>query len=526
MDLADPGRDVLLAEQAGCLLWAGRLAEAEATCRELLARDHDPSVTAGVRICLGHTLLDGGRAREALRELEGAAGSAAPASAELATARAFESFARLSLGDLDGASSAAAEARSVDPPAGGHQDTIAAVITLALAAQLRGELDAALQITDDAARRAERSPSGQGHRYRPLWARGLILVELDQLEEARSTLQACIRLAEELGVQLHLPSYQQFLAVEEFTAGDWDDALAQAQASVELAEETGESYARVTGQAVRSLILLHRNDLPGAREAAEAADAELAGTGPRYRSHWAQWARALILEADGQAGQAYAVLAGCWDWCARHGHALEYRVLGPDLTRLALASGDPERARAVAAAVTGLAARNQVSSLAGAALRCRGLVGDDAETLAAAARAYQPGTRPLELAGACEDAGAAYARHGYPDRARPLLEQALALYERLDAGRDLARAEAVLRGAGLRRGRRGPRGRPASGWASLTPAEQAVADLVADGLTNPQIGARLYISRRTVQTHLVHVFAKLDIASRAQLAAQVTRHRG
>ena len=138
-------------------------------------------------------------------------------------------------------------------------------------------------------------------------------------------------------------------------------------------------------------------------------------------------------------------------------------------------------------------------------------------------QAYQGG-RPLELAGACEDAGAAYARHGNSDRARPLLEQAMAIYERLDASRDLARAEAVGRQAGLRRGRRGTRGRPKFGWASLTPAEQAVASLVADGLTNPQIGARLYISRRTVHTHLVHVFAKLDIASRAQLAAQVTRH--
>jgi len=58
-----------------------------------------------------------------------------------------------------------------------------------------------------------------------------------------------------------------------------------------------------------------------------------------------------------------------------------------------------------------------------------------------------------------------------------------------------------------------------------TPAGQAVAILVADGLTNPQIGARLYISRRTVQTHLVGVFAKLDIASRAQLTAQVARRQ-
>jgi DNA-binding CsgD family transcriptional regulator len=179
----------------------------------------------------------------------------------------------------------------------------------------------------------------------------------------------------------------------------------------------------------------------------------------------------------------------------------------------------------VAAVVAGLADQNQVPSLTGAALRCRGLVGDDPETPAAAVQAYQGGTRPLELAGACEDAGVAYARHGDLDRARPLLEQALEIYERLDAGRDLARAEAALRQAGLRRGRRGPRSRPASGWASLTPAEQAVAGLVADGLTNPQIGARLYISGRTVQTHLVHIFAKLDIASRAQLAVEVTRHR-
>jgi DNA-binding CsgD family transcriptional regulator len=218
-------------------------------------------------------------------------------------------------------------------------------------------------------------------------------------------------------------------------------------------------------------------------------------------------------------------MAECWDWCAGLGLAADYGMLGPDLVRLALGCHDRERARAVAAAVTGLAERNQVPSLTGAALRCRGLADDDAETLAAAARAYQPGARPLELAGACEDAGAAFARLGQADQARPLIEQALEIYENLDAGRDVARVEAGLRAAGIRRGRRGPRGRPQAGWLSLTPAEQAVANLVADGLSNPQIGDRLYISRRTVQAHLAHVFAKLDIASRAQLAAQVTARR-
>ncbi len=55
--------------------------------------------------------------------------------------------------------------------------------------------------------------------------------------------------------------------------------------------------------------------------------------------------------------------------------------------------------------------------------------------------------------------------------------------------------------------------------------ELSLAGLVAEGLSNPQIGERLYISRRTVQTHLAHVFAKLDISSRAQLAAEITRQR-
>ena len=95
----------------------------------------------------------------------------------------------------------------------------------------------------------------------------------------------------------------------------------------------------------------------------------------------------------------------------------------------------------------------------------------------------------------------------------------------MSAARDLARAEAILRAAGIRRGRRGTRSRPQFGWRSLTPTEHTVAGLVAEGLSNPQIGERLYISHRTVQTHLAHVFAKLDISARAQLAAEVTRRR-
>ena len=67
---------------------------------------------------------------------------------------------------------------------------------------------------------------------------------------------------------------------------------------------------------------------------------------------------------------------------------------------------------------------------------------------------------------------------------------------------------------------RGPRRRPTTGWASLTTAERDVALLAAQGLTNTEIGQRLFISPRTAKAHLAHVFAKLGITSRRQLSPE------
>jgi predicted ATPase/DNA-binding NarL/FixJ family response regulator len=86
-------------------------------------------------------------------------------------------------------------------------------------------------------------------------------------------------------------------------------------------------------------------------------------------------------------------------------------------------------------------------------------------------------------------------------------------------GQDLTLAEAV---AYVTRGR-GSRARPALGWDSLTPTELAVVQAVAEGLSNPQIAARMFISRRTVTTHLTSIFRKLGISSRTELAARAAR---
>ncbi|MBT2544699.1 helix-turn-helix transcriptional regulator [Streptomyces sp. ISL-44] len=119
-----------------------------------------------------------------------------------------------------------------------------------------------------------------------------------------------------------------------------------------------------------------------------------------------------------------------------------------------------------------------------------------------------------------EDLAVARAWHGDLAGSRSALTRAVAGYEDLGARWDVARADARLRSLGVRRGSRSARRRPANGWEALTPAELKVALLVAQGRSNPEIASALFLSRRTVQTHVSHILAKLQVRSRAAVAAQ------
>lgn len=114
---------------------------------------------------------------------------------------------------------------------------------------------------------------------------------------------------------------------------------------------------------------------------------------------------------------------------------------------------------------------------------------------------------------------------GYP-RPKLVLARHRALIDRLAAelddyearyaeGSELSLDEAI---AGVMRGR-GPRNRPSAGWGGLTPTEIEVVRLVREGLSNPEIGERLFITRATVKTHLSHVYAKVGVANRTSLAS-------
>ena len=122
--------------------------------------------------------------------------------------------------------------------------------------------------------------------------------------------------------------------------------------------------------------------------------------------------------------------------------------------------------------------------------------------------------------------GLAWAERGSKARAAARLREAHALYERIGSAEGMARVRSRLREDGVRLRHWTPADRPAFGWDSLTDTEQQVVELVADGLSNREVASRMFLSLHTVAFHLRHVFWKLGVSSRVQLARLAAEHAG
>ena len=197
----------------------------------------------------------------------------------------------------------------------------------------------------------------------------------------------------------------------------------------------------------------------------------------------------------------------------RHGH----RFIAPLVTRLALAlivarylHADEASTRAEEAAYAG---RRRPKRAQYAALRCQGLIDprDPEPLLEAVALATRSG-RALDHVGAPVKTRQACSADKREKRQIVAREGYFHRNEALGASWFAARATARLRELGGRRGVRGTRDRAVTGLDFLTRSERAVAELVAEGLTNREVGNRLFISPHTVNTHLRHTFQKLDVS--------------
>ncbi len=187
--------------------------------------------------------------------------------------------------------------------------------------------------------------------------------------------------------------------------------------------------------------------------------------------------------------------------------------------RVAIAQGEPEQAERGAHDALARAADMQARTGVADLLECLGTLAGDAGSHREAARLFGAAHAIRQRIG--EVRFKAY--HAGYQGSVAALRDAMGEKDFQSAwaeGAGLSTEEAI---AYAQRGR-GERKRPASGWASLTPAELDVVRLVTQGLGNNDIATRLFVSPRTVQSHLTHVYGKLGITSRVQLAQEAGRH--
>ncbi|MFZ1179298.1 MAG: LuxR C-terminal-related transcriptional regulator, partial [Mycobacterium sp.] len=294
--------------------------------------------------------------------------------------------------------------------------------------------------------------------------------------------------------------------------GEAADAHAAAQSALAAAEAIGGIFAD-SAYAVSANAALVGGDTAAAKQAAEAA--------------WRQTVPEREIFIRGINPLAEAAFA-CGDLIAARRWADDNVAMVPEklhrmlaLTvraHVAAAQGEPEQAeRDVQEALT-IAVRIQAYLRVPDALECLARLAADGDNHMYAARLLGAAQAIRQRTG---EARLPMYQTGY-DAAVEAVREALGKNE-FDAawaeGAALSTEEAI---AYAQRGR-GERKRPTNGWASLTPMEQAVVRLVQEGLGNKDIGARLFISPRTVQTHLTHVYAKLGISSRVQLVQEAGR---
>jgi DNA-binding CsgD family transcriptional regulator len=137
---------------------------------------------------------------------------------------------------------------------------------------------------------------------------------------------------------------------------------------------------------------------------------------------------------------------------------------------------------------------------------------------------YRSAGPAVELPAALEDLAVVLAERGRSDEARVTLHEAVGLYDGLQAAWDIRRADSRLRPYGIRRGVRSRRGpRATSGWEALTPTEVRIAAMVAGGAATPDIARGMFLSRRTVQTHISHILTKLGARGRVDIVREALR---
>ena len=474
-DLADPAAEAQARLSIGLLMTQYAPAAVAEQCQAALRR---PGVPSALRVHLLSLLACG---LDISGEAHAAAGPVAEAVAEAAA--------------------------SGDPAA-----EIVTSVPRALLAFAQGDWREAIGLAGEAV--ARQHEAVELRMWQPEAWKSLLLISELRLEEAHAIIEAGTREAENASRYIRIWAMLRCRA--RLAAGQLADARAEAEAILDMSDEIGDGrtgYLNHIASYVLGDIALRTGDpaaLGTARRDAAALYGNLSGCVTTERL--GAW---LTVRLDGGpiGPDLLDVLApGYVHACSplAHSDAVE-------LVRLLLATGQRPDAASAAARLEDCADANPgFPGLRAAALHARALLDKDPERALAAVQAYRGDPRTLVRAAAFEDAGRLLPERS-KDEAVGYLDEALRLQSAAGAERDAARVRRLLRDRGAQRA--GGRPDPAAAhWPELTAFELAVVRLVTQGATDREVAQRLYISAHTVNSHLRHVFAKLGIRSRVELA--------
>ena len=491
----------------------------------MLTRPHDPDLDKPLRFGLIDALSIQNRGPELIEQTEAALNDSPDMPlADQAFLLAQSSFGRTFSGDLVGGESAARRALAIAEQADDTAMICWSLTTLAVAVKTQGRFQEAIDCTTRVVPRHSRLRTSRHVCAARYFMHGMILCDADRLDEAAAAFRRAAEESERLESWWLLPDIQLMASEVRLLQGDWDEATATLEGGIEFAGEHGNLITLPRFRAYLAVIAASRGDVQAGKLALAPAASELDRDCPSFGAEYVFHAAAVLEEVAGRPEAALRFLQRFWTLDSERENRYGHRFLAPVTVRLALELNQPNTARETAEAAEQAAAlAGGVPSVEAAALRCRGLIDNNAEQLLAAVELALKSGRVLEHAGTCEDAAAVLGAVGARAQGRGLLEEALERYDAIGAYWYASRARGRLRALGGRRGARGSRRRALTGWESLTKSERAVVELVAEGLTNREVGKRLFISPHTVNSHLRRSFQKLNVSTRAALAAKVSQ---
>ena len=513
--LADSARyDWLAGRLADALFRIGDKTAAEQVANRALEHATEPDLLVDLHWTLAQCRIYAGMSMESLATLDRALASPGITARHRARLLVLAARTHSNLGEVEKAGRVATSALEAASEAGDNWAMGWALHVLTLVTAVQGHLTDALPLFDQALSVTQSDPALTDLRLLLQINKAITLGDLDQYEEALAAAGQARDLADQVGTAIRLAQAHGALGQLLFETGRWDNALAEVGI---LPENLKEPAAVCIDLGIAAVINFHRGESDAARRHLAAAIPHAKQLGHRLIPPIAL-ARSLDSEHDGALPEALAALTDAFDGNTEELEEIE--DLLADAVRLASQTGEASTAETLAGHAAALAAESEIPHRQANALYCRGLLNRDAPGLLTAAERYDDASRPLLSAKALEAAAEEFVRTGDRGQARAAFTRAVEVYTFLGAAADVARLQAAFRARGIRRGPHAKHRRARSGWDSLTATEITIATLVEEGLSNPEIAAKLLLSRRTVATHVSHILKKLDVHSRTDIARE------